>query len=64
MIFRKREKKESFQKSMDVFDAIKPFTLCRTSKLVSLRELSREIKNKEISGDFVECGTYKGGLRR
>lgn len=58
MIFRKRE---SFQKNVDVFDTIKPFTLCRPSKLLSLRELSREIKNKDISGDFVECGTYKGG---
>jgi O-methyltransferase len=40
---------------------IAPFTLCRESKLLSLQQLAIFIEERGIEGDFVECGTYKGG---
>lgn len=41
----------------DFFD----YTLCRPSKLMSLGALARVVQARGVSGDFVECGTYKGG---
>jgi O-methyltransferase len=40
---------------------VRPFTLLTTEKLRSLKRLARLINDTGIAGDFVECGTYKGG---
>jgi O-methyltransferase len=42
-------------------DLVKDFTLCRESKLASLIQLARDVERRGISGDFVECGCFKGG---
>lgn len=36
-------------------------TLCRPSKLASLGSLAKAISKRGLTGDFVECGVYKGG---
>ncbi|MDA9260654.1 TylF/MycF family methyltransferase [Puniceicoccaceae bacterium] len=36
-------------------------TLCRPSKLASLGGLAEELLRRGLTGDFVECGVYKGG---
>jgi len=61
MIFKKIKKSVTLIPINDAYEAIKPFTLCRPSKLLSLRSLSEHINTNGIAGDFVECGTYKGG---
>lgn len=45
----------------DLLESVKDYTLCRESKLRSLVSLSKEVAKKQLEGDFVECGVYKGG---
>ena len=40
---------------------IKPYTLCDSLRIKSLIRLSKHLNKQGIEGDFVECGTYKGG---
>lgn len=40
---------------------VKPYTLCSSDRIKSLIKLSKDINFKGVKGDFVECGTYKGG---
>lgn len=40
---------------------VRPYTLLTPEKLRSLKRLARLINDTGIEGDFVECGTYKGG---
>ena len=40
---------------------VKPYTLCSSDRINSLIKLSKAINNNGVKGDFVECGTYKGG---
>lgn len=40
---------------------VKPYTFCSESKLSNLINLCNQINHSHIDGDFVECGTYKGG---
>lgn len=47
--------------SQVIIDKVKGFTLCRESKLISLIALANDLERRGIDGDFVECGTYKGG---
>lgn len=41
---------------------IKPYTLCDSLRIKSLINLSQYLNKQGIKGDFVECGTYKGGV--
>jgi predicted O-methyltransferase YrrM len=41
--------------------AIRPFTLLSEARLFSLYTLARQICRDDIPGNFVECGTCKGG---
>jgi O-methyltransferase len=45
----------------DLFEMIKPYTLVTPERLSNLLRLARDLDTREINGDVVECGTYKGG---
>ncbi len=40
---------------------VTPYTLCDSERIKSLINLSAYVNLEGIEGDFVECGTYKGG---
>lgn len=40
---------------------VKPYTLCSSDRIKTLIKLSNEINLRNVKGDFVECGVYKGG---
>lgn len=42
-------------------NVVGPFTLSDSERIDSLINLARYTNLNEITGDFVECGTYKGG---
>lgn len=44
-----------------LFSLIKPYTLSDPERIRSLIKLCQYINTHAISGDIVECGTYKGG---
>ncbi len=47
--------------SPELIQALAPHTLCTPNRLNNLRRLGRYMNLHGIEGDFVECGTYKGG---
>ena len=70
MIFRKPKPQHPFSPNTEPAPAdanaglllkVKDFTLCRESKLKSLVSLAQQVSSKNLEGDFVECGVYKGG---
>ncbi len=40
---------------------VRPYTLASAKKLGNLKRLAASTTERSIEGDFVECGTYKGG---
>ena len=44
-----------------LFEKIKPFTMSSRLKLRSLKTLAESMNENNVPGDFVECGTFKGG---
>ena len=46
---------------IDIIKRVKPFTMTSNERLFGLIEAVRYILNASITGDFVECGVYKGG---
>lgn len=44
-----------------LISTVRPYTFCSESKLKNLIQLSTQLNNNLIDGDYVECGTYKGG---
>ena len=40
---------------------LKAYTMCDLKRIKSLINLSLYLNSQRIEGDFVECGTYKGG---
>ncbi|MCU0549685.1 MAG: TylF/MycF family methyltransferase [Leptolyngbya sp. Prado105] len=40
---------------------VQPYTLCTSDRLTNLAALCEYLNLNQIAGDFVECGTYKGG---
>ncbi|MBD1914959.1 Wzt carbohydrate-binding domain-containing protein [Phormidium sp. FACHB-322] len=44
-----------------LFALLQPYTLCSRGRLENMAQLSAQLNNQNIPGDFVECGTYKGG---
>lgn len=40
---------------------VRPYTLLTSAKLRSLKALAVRMNAESVPGDFVECGTYKGG---
>jgi predicted O-linked N-acetylglucosamine transferase (SPINDLY family)/cephalosporin hydroxylase/glycosyltransferase involved in cell wall biosynthesis len=45
----------------EILAAIRPYTLLRDPRLLSLYRLAKQICLDDIPGNFVECGTFKGG---
>lgn len=54
---------ESLDRSefQELLTVIRPYTLLSEARLFSLYSLAKQICLKDIPGNFVECGTYKGG---
>ncbi|AFY62265.1 TylF/MycF/NovP-related O-methyltransferase [Synechococcus sp. PCC 6312] len=52
------QKQQSWEELMRL---VKPYTLSDAQRLGSLYHLAETLKTQAISGDFVECGVYKGG---
>ena len=46
---------------IDLLRKVRPYTLLTPAKLRNLRALGALMNADGIAGDFVECGTYKGG---
>ncbi|BAU12749.1 macrocin-O-methyltransferase domain protein [Leptolyngbya sp. NIES-3755] len=44
-----------------LLEQVKPYTLCTPDRLENLVALCEYLNENNIQGDFVECGTYKGG---
>ncbi len=40
---------------------VEPYTFAIASKLANLRRIAQQVAASGISGDVVECGTYRGG---
>lgn len=54
--------KSKVQKNKDaLFENVKNHTFCSREKLESLCSLAAHLNEKNVMGDFVECGVYKGG---
>jgi len=49
------------QVTEQLLEQIQPYTLCSRSRLINLARLADQTNQQGIPGDFVECGTYKGG---
>jgi O-methyltransferase len=47
--------------TVDIINAVLPFTQTSPERIYSLCEAVRYIINNQIPGDFVECGVWKGG---
>ncbi|MEA5448428.1 TylF/MycF/NovP-related O-methyltransferase [Leptolyngbya sp. CCNP1308] len=43
------------------FALIQPYTLCSRARLENIAHLCNDLNQRNVLGDFVECGTYKGG---
>ena len=52
---------ESWAEFQTILHVIRPYTLLSTERLFSLYSLTKKVCINEIPGNFVECGTYKGG---
>ncbi|MEO8435098.1 MAG: TylF/MycF/NovP-related O-methyltransferase [Pyrinomonadaceae bacterium] len=46
---------------MSLLKKVHPYTLLSAEKLRSLQRLARLVNDAGVEGDFVECGTYRGG---
>lgn len=46
---------------LEIFNFVRPYTLLSEERLFSLYSLARQICLQDIPGNFVECGTCKGG---
>ncbi|NJL67423.1 MAG: glycosyltransferase [Microcoleus sp. SM1_3_4] len=46
---------------IEILDTVRPYTLLSEARLFSLYSLAKQVCLEDIAGNFVECGTYKGG---
>lgn len=53
-----RDREQEFQ---EILREIRPYTLLSEERLFSLYSLAKQICIDDLPGNFVECGTYKGG---
>jgi O-methyltransferase len=44
-----------------IYQQIQPYTYCSSGKLKTISKVCEYLNHNHIPGDFVECGTYKGG---
>ncbi|MBE9013893.1 class I SAM-dependent methyltransferase [Pseudanabaenaceae cyanobacterium LEGE 13415] len=47
--------------SSSLLEQVRPYTLCTPDRLENLAALCIHLNQEAVPGDFVECGTYKGG---
>jgi predicted O-methyltransferase YrrM len=52
---------DSANEFLEILTAIRPYTLLGEIRLFSLYSLAKKICIEDIPGNFVECGSYKGG---
>jgi len=45
----------------EIINAVRPYTLLSEARLFSLYSLAKQICLEDVPGNFVECGSYKGG---
>lgn len=45
----------------EIINAVRPYTLLSETRLFSLYSLAKQICLEDVPGNFVECGSYKGG---
>ncbi|WP_225896504.1 glycosyltransferase [Amazonocrinis nigriterrae] len=45
----------------EILNAVRPYTLLSEKRLFSLYSLAKKVCLEDIPGNFVECGSYKGG---
>lgn len=68
-LIKKRTQKENFSEVQTNHEsefqkllyAVRPYTLLSEERLFSLYSLAKQICLEDIPGNFVECGSYKGG---
>ncbi|BBD57757.1 macrocin-O-methyltransferase domain-containing protein [Nostoc sp. HK-01] len=51
----------SVNEFQEILDVIRPYTLLSEARLYSLYSLAKQVCLENIPGNFVECGSYKGG---
>jgi O-methyltransferase len=51
----------SLNDTRNLLNKIQPYTMCTEERLLNLIKLANYVNSQGIEGDFVECGTYKGG---
>jgi O-methyltransferase len=44
-----------------IYHQVQAYTYCSFGKLKNISQICQYLNNNNIPGDFVECGTYKGG---
>jgi O-methyltransferase len=44
-----------------LLEKVKPYTMSSRLKLRNLKQLAELVNQTQVPGDFVECGTFKGG---
>jgi len=52
---------ENFNEFQQLFSAVRPYTMLSEARLFSLYSRAKQICLDDIPGNFVECGTWKGG---
>lgn len=61
LIINHNECQDFTQNDLDIIDRIKPFTMTSMERIKTLLDAVEYINNYKIEGDYVECGTWKGG---
>lgn len=51
----------SEQEFQEILSIVRPYTLLSYERLFSLYSLAKKVCLEDITGNFVECGVYKGG---
>ena len=46
---------------LNIIKSIEDYTMTGRARIISLRNLYKDVINRNIEGDFVECGVWKGG---
>src|SRR3989338_5520121 len=49
-------------RKLSVLKVVAPYTLLGYSALGNAYDLAEDVENRNLSGAFVECGTWKGGV--
>lgn len=53
--------RDTYSEFQDLVAVVRPYTLLSEQRLFSLYALTKQICLEDLPGNFVECGTFKGG---